>query len=167
MSTSSTRLDLWEWRRRRAWELHEQGWLQKDIAQALEVSTGAVSQWLKRGRESGVEALRTRPRSGRPPKLTVEHRARLPKLLARGAEAFGFRGEVWTANRMAEVIWRTFGVRVHRDHVSRVVRQAGWSRQQPIERATQRDEQAIGRWYEERWPAIQKKRATKAPRSSG
>src|SRR5260370_15987594 len=126
MSTSSMRLELWEWRRRRAWEWHEQGGRHKDIAQALGVSTGAVSQWLKRGRASGVEALRTRPRSGRPPKLTVEQRARLPELLARGAEAFGFRGEVWTANRIAEVIGRTFGVRVHRDHVSRVVRRAGW-----------------------------------------
>jgi transposase len=55
-------------------------------------------------------------------------------LLAKGAEAYGFRGDVWTASRVAEVIDRSFGVRYHRDHVGRLLREAGWSRQQPIER---------------------------------
>jgi hypothetical protein len=75
--------------------------------------------------------------------------------------------DVWTAQRVAEVIFRTFGVRNHRDHVARLLREAGWSRQQPIERATQRDEQAIKQWYEERWPAIKKKRKRKSTPLSG
>jgi transposase len=37
---------------------------------------------------------------------------------------------------VADVIRGTFGVRYHRDHVSRLLRQLGWSRQQPVERAT-------------------------------
>lgn len=167
MSTSKRRADSWEWRRQRAWELHEQGWWQKDIAAALGASRAAVCQWIKRGREGGVEALRTRSRPGGPAKLTAEQRAQIPALLARGAEAHGFRGDVWTASRIAAVIERTFGVRYHRDHVSRLLRQAGWSRQRPIQRATQRDEAAIAHWHEERWPAIKKKRATKAIPSSG
>src|SRR3989442_803840 len=73
MSTSNTRADLSEWRRRRAWELHEQGWWQKDIAAALGVSRAAVCQWLKRAREVGVQALRTRPRPrGQTPALCVK-----------------------------------------------------------------------------------------------
>src|ERR1051326_4553622 len=63
-----------------------------------------------------------------------------------------------SAERMAEVIERTFGVHYHRDHVGRLLREAGWSRQQPIERATQRDKAAIKQWYDERWPAIKKSR---------
>jgi transposase len=166
-TTSPQRPDAWEWRRQRAWELHQQGWWQKDIAAALGVSCAAVCQWLKRRREGGAEALRTRPRPGPTPRLTVEQRRQLPALLARGAEAYGFRGDVWTARRVAEVIWRTFGVRYHSDHVSRLLRQAGWSRQPPVQRATQRDEEAIPRWYAERWPALRKKRARKTVRSSG
>jgi transposase len=150
------RPDAWEWRRKRAWELYEQGWWQKDIAAALGVSRAAVCQWLRRRREGGADALRTRPQPGRTARLTAEQRAQLPGLLARGAEAYGFRGDVWTARRVAVVIWRTFGVRYHRDHVSRLLRQAGWSHQQPITRATQRDEAAIQQWYTERWPALQK-----------
>ena len=89
--------------------------------------------------------------------MTPEQKAQIPNLLAKGAEAYGFRGDVWTASRVAKVIDQTFGVRYHRDHVGRLLREAGWSRQQPIERATQRDEEAIKDCYEKRWPALKKK----------
>ena len=152
MSTASSKaLDAREWRRQRAWELHQAGWWQKEIATALGVSRAAVCQWIKCAREGGgVEALRSRPRPGGPAKLKAEQQAQIPALLARGAPAYGFRGDVWTAKRIAEVIWRTFAVRYHPDHVSRLLRQAGWSRQQPIRRTTQRAEDAIRSWQEER-----------------
>jgi transposase len=160
--------DWREERRKRAWALKQQGWLQKDIAAALGVSAGAVSQWLKRAREAGgVEGLARRPPPGMTPRLSQEQRAQIPPLLAQGAEAHGFRGDVWTAMRVAEVIRRTFGVRYHRDHVSRLLRQLGWSRQQPVERATQRDAEAIRQWYEQRWPALKKGLRRKAGPSSG
>lgn len=56
----------------RAWELKQQGWKQKDIAQALGVSEAAVSQWLKRRREHGVTALKSHPGPGPQSKLTNE-----------------------------------------------------------------------------------------------
>ena len=159
--------DWREERRKRAWSLKEQHWKQQDIAKALGVSEGAVSQWLKRGREGGLEALKAHPPKGVTPRLSPEQKAQIPALLARGAEAYGFRGDVWTASRVAVVIERTFGVRYHRDHVGRLLREAGWSRQQPIERATQRNEEALKQWSLERWPAIKKKPKRTRPRSSG
>src|SRR5947209_2660605 len=99
--------DWREERRKRAWSLKEQGWKQKDIAVALGVSEGAVSQWLKRGREQGVEALNAHPPQGMKPRLTVAQKAQIPQFLARGAEAYGFRGDVWTARRVAGVIERS------------------------------------------------------------
>jgi transposase len=159
--------DWREERRKRAWTLKEQGWQQKDIALALGVSEGAVSQWLKQGRQGGMEALKARPPKGMTARLTAEQKAQIPVLLAKGAEAYSFRADVWTASRVAEVIHRTFGVRYHRDHVGRLLRLAGWSRQQPIERATQRDEEAIKQWHDERWPAIKKKPKKTRPPSSG
>ncbi len=159
--------DWREERRKRAWDLKQQGWKQQTIAQVLGVSAGAVSQWLKRGREGGREALRAHPPPGRSPRLTAAQRAKIPALLEHGAESFGFRGAVWTARRIAEVFWRTFGVHYHRDHVRRLLHQIGWSRQQPKERATQRDEHAIQAWYEQRWPALKKRQRSKSARLSG
>ncbi len=50
--------------------------------------------------------------AGSHPQLSAEQLAQLPALLERGAEAYGFRGQVWTCRRVAEVIRRTFGVSV-------------------------------------------------------
>src|SRR5258708_2644758 len=108
MSKKSTPPNNWrEGRRMRAWELHEQGWKQKDIAAALGVTEGAVSQWLKKAREQGMEALRHQPAPGATPKLSPEQRAQLPALLAKGAEAFGFRGQVWTTPRVSQIMRAT------------------------------------------------------------
>lgn len=159
--------DWREERRMQAWKLKEQGWQQKDIAEALGVSEGAVSQWVKRGREGGLEALKAHPPKGMTPRLSAEQKTQIPELLAKGAQAYGFRGDVWTASRVAEVIAQTFGVRYHRDHVGKLLREAGWSRQHPLERASQRNEEAIKKWGEEHWPAIKKKLNRTTPPSSG
>lgn len=110
-SLSKEATDWREGRRLRAWELKQDGWSQQEIAEALGVSKGAVSQWMKRTRQGGVEALKRQPAPGAAPRLSEEQRARVPELLERGAEAYGFRGEVWTCGRVAEVIRREFGVR--------------------------------------------------------
>src|SRR5258708_35564419 len=108
--------DWREERRKRVWALKQQGWLQKDSAAALGVSAGAVSQWLTRAREAGsVEALARRPPPGMTPRLSQEQRARIPALLAQGAERHGVRRDGWTAPRVAEVIRATLGGRSHRD----------------------------------------------------
>ncbi len=158
--------DLREWRRLRAWELHQQGWSGKEIAAVLKVSAAAVSGWLTRARSGGVAALHRHPAPGRTPKLTADQRAELPALLAQGAEAYGFVGDVWTTKRVAVVINRTFGVRYHPAHVSRLVRQEGLSLQKPIRRASQRNEAAIAAWQAERWPALLAKPRRSSARSS-
>lgn len=150
-----------EIRRLRAWELKGKGWKQKDIAEALGVSQGAVSQWVSAAEEGGVEALYTRPRKRRDARLTGEQVARLPQLLQRGAEHFGFRGDVWTRKRVGAVIKGEFGVSYTSVHVGRVLKAIGWSNQKPIERASQRDEAAIEQWRADTWPVLQKKPSRK------
>ena len=157
-SLSKRATDWREGRRLRAFELKQEGWNQQKIADALGVSKGAVSQWIKRGREGGVESLRRRVAPGATPRLNAEQRARLPELLARGALAHGFRGEVWTCERVAEVIQKEFGVRYHPAHVSRLLKKLRLSLQKPQRQANQRDEEAIERWKEERWPELKKRR---------
>jgi transposase len=161
MKKKSTPAKNWrEERRMQAWKLHEQGWKQKDIATALGVSEGAVSQWFKKVRIEGVEALRHQPPPGAKPKLSPEQRGQLAGLLQQGAEAFGFRGQVWTTARVARLIEQQFGVKYHRAHCSRLLRQLRYSRQKPIEKATQRDEAAIQAWKEQRWDELKKKAET-------
>ena len=153
---SSQATDWREGRRLRAYELKQQGWKQSQIADALGVSEGAVSQWMKRAREQGVEGLRHKPPPGATPRLSEDQRARVPELLAQGAQAHGFRGEAWTCERVAIVIRREFGVSYHPAHVSRLLKALRQSLQKPQRRANQRDEEAIEHWKEHRWPSLKK-----------
>ena len=166
-TTRAAAPDWREWRRLRAWALYQQGWKQRDIAAALGVSPGAVSQWMARGQAGGVDNPRHRPPPGSPPRLTPQQLEQLPILLARGAPAFGFRGEVWTTARVAAVIKREFNVAYHPAHVSRLLRTIGWSVQQPQAQASQRDDDAIRMWREQVWPALKKRRPRKVAPSSG
>ena len=77
-----------EGRRLQAWQLKQRGWSQRQIAAALGVSEGAVSQGMTRAREGGPAAQRRRPSPGAPRRLSCEQRARLPDLLHRGAAAY-------------------------------------------------------------------------------
>ena len=156
-----------EGRRFRAFELHQKGWRQKDIAEALGVSKGAVSQWVKRAREGGIEALRHRKSPGAPPRLTWEQRARLLQLLAQGAQSFSFQGDLWTQPGVAEVIRREFGVSYDPSQVGRILKQCGLSLQKPLRRAIQPDETAIQHWKEQRWPVLKKRRSQRIVPSCG
>jgi transposase len=115
-----------DWRERRrlqAWKLHEAGWSQGKIAKELSVTQGAVSQWMRRAREGGgADALYRTPPPGRRAGLTEDQLSELPGLLARGAEAFGFRGDRWTTGRVAAVLNQVFGVSYHPGHVSRLLK---------------------------------------------
>src|SRR5215216_5516880 len=77
---------------------------------------------------------------------------------ASGARSRGsrFPGEVWTCERVAELIRREFGVSYHRAHVSRLLKALRQSLQKPQRRANQRDEEAIEHWKEKRWPSLKK-----------
>ena len=145
-----------EGRRLRTWDLYEQSWKQPAIAGALGVTRSAVSQWIKRGRDGGRAALRYQPPPGAPARLTAEQRTQIPALLAKGAPAYRFEGDLWTAKRVAVVIAETFGVRYHPTHVSRLLKQLGFTPQLPTPQATQRDPAAIEAWYAERWPTVKK-----------
>jgi transposase len=158
-SLSREATDWREGRRFRAFELKQQGWSQQRIAEALGVSKGAVSQWMKRARDGGgVEALKRRPAPGARPRLSEHQRAQGPELLEQGAEAHGFRGELWTCERVAIVIRREFGVSYHPAHVSRLLKALRQSLQKPKRRAEQRDEEAIDNWKEKKWPSLKRGR---------
>ena len=76
----------------------------------------------------------------------------------RGAESFGYRGDLWTRARIGEVIEREFGVRYSESQVARLLKEWGWSLQRPKKLASQRNEEAIAAWQEQHWPEVKKKR---------
>jgi transposase len=159
---SKTSQDAREFRRLRAVELYEQGWRSVRIAEALGVTRGAVSQWLKLYREKGIEALRYKKVSKKPARLSQSHMAELVAMLSQGAENFGYVGQIWTQARVGELIERKFGVCYHLSHVGKILKACGWTYQKPVSRASQRNDEAVKQWCAERWPELKKKPLKKA-----
>lgn len=120
--TLSVRMQILERRRLRAWELHNRGWKAVDIAAALDVSSAAVSQWLRRGREKGADGLRSRPKPGAPRALTDRHLLMLRVLLNSSPRDHRIESDVWTRPLVGEYIERLFGRRFSLQHVGRLMR---------------------------------------------
>jgi transposase len=113
---------------------------------------------MARAREYGAAGLRARLRSGAPSRLNGSELSLVPELLAAGAEAYGFRGEMWTWARIGQLIERMFGVTYHKAHVSRLLKRLAWTPQQPRARAAPRDEDRIAYWRPIVWEALKKRR---------
>jgi transposase len=143
-----------EERRRQGMRLLGQGRAQAEVARRCGVSRVTALRW-QRQRRSGPAAWKRRP-LGRPSKLTATDRQKLEQALLQGAQAHGFLNDLWTLPRVAELIRRQSGVRLHPGHVWRVLGRMGWSPQRPARRAAQRDEEAIARWRKHTWPALKK-----------
>ena len=111
---------------------------------------------MTRARDGGPETRRPRPHPGAARRLAPEPLARLPALLHRGAEAYGFRGQVWTRSRIAALMQLAFGIWYHPRHVGRLCQVIHWSPQKPARRARQRDT----------WPALKKGRKPSSSASS-
>ena len=155
-----------EERRMRAADLFAKNVSQADIARELGVVHQTVSDWHEKWLQGGRRALRAAGRAGRPPKVSDTDLEKVERALRRGPKAHGYPTELWTLARVAEVIEEVTGVRYHPGHVWRVLRQMGWSRQRPARQATERDDETIERWVNERWPRVKKTPGPGGPGSS-
>lgn len=143
-------------RRRQAVRWIQEGQPKAEVARRLEVTWQAVWMWWGAYQRVGIRGLARRKHPGPAPKLPQEKLAQLPRLLAQGASAHGFPSDVWTTQRVADLLWRRFRVRYDRDHVCRLLHRFGWSWQKPTGRARERDERAIQRWVRHTWPRLKK-----------
>jgi len=144
-------------RRAEAIRLLETGEMkQVEIARHLGITEAAVSKWKKQLADEGPQALQMRKATGRPPKLDEAAKQALVKKLEEGAVAAGFPTEQWTQARVKKVIEREFGVRYHRNYISRLLNDLGWSVQKPDPRAIERDEDLIRVWLSQDWARIKK-----------
>jgi transposase len=156
-----------EARRLRAAELLAQGRSQAEVAETVGVSRESVRRWQARLAQGGVAALRRRRAGGRPPKLSDAQAAQVEQALGQGAKANGFATDLWTLDRVAQVVEHLTGVRLARASVWRLlVGRLGWSLQRPERQARERDEEAIARWVAYEWPRIKRGRARNRPGSS-
>jgi transposase len=82
--------------------------------------------------KGGAQALRRRRAVGRPPKLSAAQAAAVRQALQAGALAAGFATDLWTLDRVVQVLQRTTGVWLSRPWAWRLLTQ--WSTCGPTSR---------------------------------
>jgi len=150
-----------EARRVRAIAMLQEGLGVCEVADRVGVWPGSVSRWKQAYKRAGREGLEAKRHPGSKPKLKREDRQRLAQLLLQGPLAHGYKTDLWTLRRVAEVVQKQFEVSYHPGHVWRLLRSMNWSCQKPERRAREREEEAIRRWHKQDWPGIKKSPQTR------
>ena len=147
-------------------EMIEAGASDREVAKRFRVSRMSANRWRRALAGGGRAALASKGAGGAQCKLTPARLAELEAVLDGGPAACGYADQCWTLARIAEQVWRRFGVEYTLAGMDVLLHRIGWSVQVPARRAAERDEGRIARWREETWPVIKGRRRTWAPGSA-
>jgi transposase len=152
-----------ERRRRLAVDRVRSGYTQTEVAQFFGVNIRSVSRWMKAYRERGAAGLAARTPPGRPPKLTPRQERQVLQWFRGSPTEFGFSTELWTAPRVAALIWKKFRVKFHPRYINQWLAERRITPQKPERQARERDDREVERWLREEWPRIKKARSVGVP----
>jgi transposase len=108
-----------------------------------------------RGRGRGVRALRSRKGTGRPRKLTrAQEQQVLRWINGKNPMQHGFDFGLWTRNLVRELVQREFDVTLSLASIGTMLARLNLTPQKPLQRAYQRNPEAIERWQHDTYPAI-------------
>ena len=146
--------------RRMAFQRVREGEKPADVIASFGFCRTTIYKWMKvaAGRGRGVNALRSTRGTGRPRSLTPAQERQIFRWInGRNPLQYGLDFGLWTRQIVCTLIAQKFGVRMGVTAVGALLAKLGLTPQKPLQRAYQRDPQAIERWQRESFPAIASK----------
>jgi transposase len=122
-----------------------------------------IYKWLAAASKPGVglRALASRPATGRPRRLTARQEQQVFRWInGKDPRQYGLDFGLWTRSIVADLIARKFDVKLGLTAVGTLLARLGLTPQKPLQRAYQRDPEAIERWRRETFPAIARRAKT-------
>jgi len=116
-----------------------------------------IYKWIRAAVQPGVgiKALRSTKATGRPRSLTAAQESQVFRWVnGRDPRQYGLDFGLWTRAVVAELVAQKFGVTIGVTAVGELLAKLGLTPQKPLQRAYQRDPEAIERWQREIFPAI-------------
>ena len=116
-----------------------------------------IYKWIKAAMQPGVgiKALRSTKATGRPRTLSAAQERQVFRWVnGHDPRQYGLDFGLWTRAVVAELIAQKFGVTIGVSAVGELLAKLGLTPQKPLQRAYQRDPEAIERWQRETFPAI-------------
>lgn len=126
-----------------------------DVIASYGFNRTTIYRWLNAADDGGEEALRSTQATGRPPTLTPGQEQQVFRWVnGKDPRQYGLDFGLWTRAIVAELIEQKFGVKLGLTAVGKLLAKLGLTPQKPLQRAYQRDPEAIEQWRRERYPAI-------------
>lgn len=108
-----------------------------------------------RGRGKGIRALRSTKGTGRPRSLTRSQERQVFRWVnGKRPDQYGFDFGLWTRQIVKELLQQRFGIDLSLASVGTLLARLGLTAQKPLERAYQRDAQAVERWKQQTSPEL-------------
>lgn len=147
--------------RRRAVEaVEKEGMRVVDVAKSLGVRRQSVQEWLKLYREGGDAALergRKGPAPGFGQLLEPWQQGVIVRMITDNCpDQLKLPFCLWTREAVAELIYNRFGINVAIRTVGDYLKKWGFTAQKPARRAFEQDREAVKKWREKDYPAIEK-----------
>ena len=131
-----------------------------DVMASYGFARTSIYKWLPKvkGRGNGLKKLKSTKGTGRPRSLTAAQERKVFRWVnGKDPRQHGFDFGLWTRQIVRELIEREFGVQLGLTAVGMLLAKLGLTPQKPLQRAYQRDPEAIARWQSEVYPGIAKR----------
>jgi transposase len=116
-----------------------------------------IYRWMKAaaGRGNGLRALASRKGTGRPKKLSATQERQVFRWVnGKNPMQYEFDFGLWTRQIVRELVQQKFGVTLSLTSIGAMLARLGLTAQKPLQRAYQRDPEAIERLQSDTYPAI-------------
>jgi transposase len=134
-----------------------EGELPSSVVASYGFSRTAIYKWIKAASTPGIglEALRSMPATGRPRSLAPRQEQQVFRWV-NGCDPrqYGLDFGLWTRSIVADLIERKFAIRLGVTAVGELLAKLGLTPQKPLQRAYQRDPEAIEKWQRDIFPEI-------------
>lgn len=133
-----------------------EGALYSVTASILKVHEESIGLWVKNFLLRGVDGLKTKKYSGRPPKLTKTQKKELDQIITEGPVKAGFPGACWRSPMIQWLIFERFGVEYSVEYIAQLLKNMGFSYQKAKFVSDHKDPEMRKQWLDETWPELLK-----------
>jgi transposase len=131
-----------------------------DVIEAYGFHRTSIYKWLRMALRpgGGLRMLKSTPATGRPRSLPPKQEQQVFRWVnGRDPRQYGLDFGLWTRRVVADLIERKFDLKLGVTAVGELLARLGLTPQKPLQRAYQRDPEAIEMWQRETFPAIAKR----------
>jgi transposase len=143
--------------RRMAVERVRSGEVPSSVIASYGFNRTTIYKWIKAASRLGIglKALQAKPATGRPRSLTPRQEQQVFRWVnGKDPRQYGLDFGLWTRSVVADLIAQKFDVRLGLTAVGELLAKLGLTPQKPLQRAYQRDPEAIEKWRREIFPSI-------------